>query len=137
MYENFDGSSPDQTEGAEKVTSRVGVEPEDGVSFADHNECLKRQTDPFRECKGLSVTCSRSRSACYLFHRSFTLKDLNYPFSVSRHLNKSLVMTSTIKFNCSFCVPQMKPHTCVSFDNRTVCRVLTCFYVALCRQCVI
>lgn len=41
MYENFDGSSPNQTEGAQNVASRFGIEPVDHVSFADHNECLK------------------------------------------------------------------------------------------------
>lgn len=41
MYENFDGSSPNQTKGAQNVASRFSVEPEDCVSFGDHNECLK------------------------------------------------------------------------------------------------
>lgn len=42
MYENFDGSSPDQAKGAQNVTCWFSVEPVDGVSFADHNECLKK-----------------------------------------------------------------------------------------------
>lgn len=41
MYENFDGSSPNQTKGAQNVARRFRVEPEDRVSFGDHNECLK------------------------------------------------------------------------------------------------
>lgn len=41
MYENFDGSSPNQAKGAQNVASWFSVEPEDCVSFADHNECLK------------------------------------------------------------------------------------------------
>lgn len=41
MYENFDGSSPNQTKGAQNVASWFSIEPEDRVSFADHNECLK------------------------------------------------------------------------------------------------
>lgn len=41
MYENFDGSSSNQTKGAQNVASRFSIEPEDCVSFADHNECLK------------------------------------------------------------------------------------------------
>lgn len=41
MYENFDGSSPNQIKGAQNVASRFSVEPVDRVSFADHNECLK------------------------------------------------------------------------------------------------
>lgn len=43
MYENFDGSSPNQTKGAQNVARRFCVEPEDRVSFGDHNECLKTQ----------------------------------------------------------------------------------------------
>lgn len=41
MYENFDGSSPNHTKGAQNVASRFSIEPEDRVSFGDHNECLK------------------------------------------------------------------------------------------------
>lgn len=41
MYENFYGSSPHQTKGAQNVASRFSVEPEDCVSFGDHNECLE------------------------------------------------------------------------------------------------
>ncbi len=41
MYENFDGSSPNQTKGAQNVASRFSIEPEDCVSFGDHNKCLK------------------------------------------------------------------------------------------------
>lgn len=41
MYENFDGSSSNQTKGAQNVASQFGIEPEDCVSFADYNKCLK------------------------------------------------------------------------------------------------
>lgn len=41
MYENFDGSSPNHAKGAQNVASRFSIEPEDRVSFGDHNECLK------------------------------------------------------------------------------------------------
>lgn len=41
MYENFDGSSSNQTKGAQNVASWFSIEPVDCVSFADHNECLK------------------------------------------------------------------------------------------------
>lgn len=41
MYENFDGSSSNQTKGAQNVASRFSIEPVDCVSFGDHNECLK------------------------------------------------------------------------------------------------
>lgn len=43
MYENFDGSSSNQTKGAQNVASRLSVEPVDCVSFGDHNECLKHR----------------------------------------------------------------------------------------------
>lgn len=43
MYENFDGSSPDHTKGAENVTSRLSVEPVNRVPFADHDKCLKNK----------------------------------------------------------------------------------------------
>lgn len=41
MYENFDGSSPNHTKGAQNVASRFSIEPVERVSFGDHNECLK------------------------------------------------------------------------------------------------
>lgn len=66
MYENFDGSSPNQTKGAQNVASRFSVEPEDCVSFGDHNECLKKR---------LSVQVNVYSPKCLL------------------HFNKYLVMT--------------------------------------------
>lgn len=47
MYENSYGSSPQQTKGAQNVASRFSIEPEDCVSFGDHNECLGKK---HREC---------------------------------------------------------------------------------------
>jgi len=45
MYENFDGSSSNQTKGAQNVAGRLGVEPEDCVSFSDHDECLREKKE--------------------------------------------------------------------------------------------
>ena len=53
MYENFDGSSSNQTKGGQNVASRFSVEPEDCVSFSDHNECLEN-TQRSRKCEYLS-----------------------------------------------------------------------------------
>lgn len=47
MYENFDGSSSNAIKGAQNVASRFSVEPEDCVSFADHNESLKNTKRDF------------------------------------------------------------------------------------------
>lgn len=110
MYENFDGSSPDQTEGAQKVTSRVSVEPEDCVSFADHNECLKNKQIRSGNAKDLLLPAA---GKILSVPQIPTSNDPNYLLSVSTHLNKSLVMTTAVKFNRGFCMPEMKPNTCV------------------------
>lgn len=54
MYENFDGSSSNQTKGAQNVAGRLSVEPEDCVSFSDHNECLKKTDTECNECEAWS-----------------------------------------------------------------------------------
>lgn len=43
MYENFNGSSPHTTKGAQNVAGRFSIKPIDRVSFGDHNECLVTQ----------------------------------------------------------------------------------------------
>lgn len=48
MYENFYGSSSNQTKGAQNVAGRFSIEPEDCVSFGDHNECLKNTEGAFQ-----------------------------------------------------------------------------------------
>lgn len=41
MYENFNGSSSDNAEGAQTVAGWLSVEPEDGIPFVDDDKGLK------------------------------------------------------------------------------------------------
>ena len=44
MDEDLNGSSADAAEGAKEVAGRLGIEAEDGVTFADHDERLGAHT---------------------------------------------------------------------------------------------
>lgn len=43
MYENFDGSSPENTEGCQNIAGRLSIKPEDCIPFGDDNKGLKNK----------------------------------------------------------------------------------------------